>query len=1227
MHHFALIERFLQQRQFVRNRIDEIIRWIDSIDEENVFPKKFFLKRTKLDEQIVEFRHFNVQFRTYREIYEKDVKTRLQIAKLIDDDDRHRTNFIEKFFDKTSIVVKTFDEKISNVSQLLNDFLAEHARLIENYGKSIRFASELIEKNDDFQFTELFVLFNDEKVFDEEIYENLRDELEKFGELDDEDDQLDEFRENFENLRDDLTSIVRNRQEILNEFDLMKNQIEDWLNNAENTLKHSLTIELSRQLLIEHSALPIDAFQSVAEQLIEFYSSPNLLNFYERLKFSRPSTFRSETARIYRDQTDEIVDAYRSMKTRLLQFLQLELERKAAQDAIEKAKILLRFDETPRLSLDLNEMKKIREDFQSLGDQFRSFSSFIAQFKTTATNFLDKRSAENEIKPLEKLWAECVEFFFDTTDFLQMHDEDLNEFYQLANRLLNENEFEGDQIDLLNQKGEFLLENSTNFDTQNPVSELIETINRKYENYLKKISHSTEIQQKNLDEISSILVASTNEIPSCRTTKLTEQFEKIKSIRDEIDRIIGEIEILRDRIDVDETFEEKCRQLIEHSTIMRQTNDLREDQLFLIQTLAERFSSSYQRFVNFVNRTSDELAQRIPDGNLDDEEIQFQHLLRTISQERKAFETFLTNETLQLLTLIAANREETEEIHRNIDQLKQMWNRLDNEVKLCEKRFYEANLTSKIINEKIREQKTFIYEQTVHPNLLTEILSALDKCSSRFSELNNEVEPKERKAMGVFLGKFRSLLNEIQMISFDLEQLKDNDKENPDTIVKVNQRWEKLFNEVKEKFDRMKAKQNFIEDFVSQLDQIDEEISKSSIYTKFSPLIERLEQLGRQIEPKKTQNEFKEYFQRFSEVFQRAKRQNEKFIELKQSLDAFDRSAVKFVDWLTETERYLNSRKTISRRFGLLDVLLKQVDEHQTIENQVEFWTNSFTNLSQLATNLLSNLSKFDSSRIRHSFNSIETRWHRVTSRINERHKDLQKVLENAKKMIRPMTEDIDRIRSEVNRQTSFCQCSKKYDVEQIAEGRYRFGETQSLRLVRVLRSNVMVRVGGGWTSLDEFLARHDPCRAKGRTNYELHPEVYALRDGVAQTMSLFKSKLSNGQRPSCLVHPAPTPIRPLKDRSRLSTSSNGDLSVSADDLSFSSQLISENDLKPSRIPIPIAMSTPAPSTISRTSSRESLLSEQSISSASSLNHRKASRLPIAVARQKKSVVTATSQN
>lgn len=55
--------------------------------------------------------------------------------------------------------------------------------------------------------------------------------------------------------------------------------------------------------------------------------------------------------------------------------------------------------------------------------------------------------------------------------------------------------------------------------------------------------------------------------------------------------------------------------------------------------------------------------------------------------------------------------------------------------------------------------------------------------------------------------------------------------------------------------------------------------------------------------------------------------------------------------------------------------------------------------------------------------------------------------------MIQPKTEDIDRIRSEVNRQTSLCQCLKKYDVEQIGEGRYRV--RRSKRKERKQRRNI----------------------------------------------------------------------------------------------------------------------------------------------------------------------------
>uniref|UniRef100_A0A1A9WHW1 Dystonin n=1 Tax=Glossina brevipalpis TaxID=37001 RepID=A0A1A9WHW1_9MUSC len=92
----------------------------------------------------------------------------------------------------------------------------------------------------------------------------------------------------------------------------------------------------------------------------------------------------------------------------------------------------------------------------------------------------------------------------------------------------------------------------------------------------------------------------------------------------------------------------------------------------------------------------------------------------------------------------------------------------------------------------------------------------------------------------------------------------------------------------------------------------------------------------------------------------------------------------------------------------------------------------------------------------------------------------------------KPMT-DSDKIHDEVKRLVMLCTCRQKFRVFQVGEGKYRFGDSQKLRLVRILRSTVMVRVGGGWVALDEFLQKNDPCRA----------------DGVSQSMAAFTPRRS----------------------------------------------------------------------------------------------------------------------
>ncbi|XP_074842522.1 microtubule-actin cross-linking factor 1, isoforms 6/7-like [Carettochelys insculpta] len=129
---------------------------------------------------------------------------------------------------------------------------------------------------------------------------------------------------------------------------------------------------------------------------------------------------------------------------------------------------------------------------------------------------------------------------------------------------------------------------------------------------------------------------------------------------------------------------------------------------------------------------------------------------------------------------------------------------------------------------------------------------------------------------------------------------------------------------------------------------------------------------------------------------------------------------------------------------------------------------------------------------------------------------------------------DADQIQDEVNRQVAQCSCAKRFQVEQISPNRYRFGELQQLRMVRILRSTLMVRVGGGWIALDEFLVKNDPCRVKGRTNLKINEKYLsqeALGAPAAGSQSAPPSKVQSPSRSASslsLYSSASAPCSPL---------------------------------------------------------------------------------------------------
>uniref|UniRef100_A0AAY5KW73 GAS2-like protein 2 n=1 Tax=Esox lucius TaxID=8010 RepID=A0AAY5KW73_ESOLU len=59
----------------------------------------------------------------------------------------------------------------------------------------------------------------------------------------------------------------------------------------------------------------------------------------------------------------------------------------------------------------------------------------------------------------------------------------------------------------------------------------------------------------------------------------------------------------------------------------------------------------------------------------------------------------------------------------------------------------------------------------------------------------------------------------------------------------------------------------------------------------------------------------------------------------------------------------------------------------------------------------------------------------------------------------------------------SQCTCPTQFPMVKLSEGKYRVGDSSTLIFVRILRNHVMVRVGGGWDTLEHYLDKHDPCR------------------------------------------------------------------------------------------------------------------------------------------------------
>ncbi|KAI1293504.1 GAS2-like protein 1 [Halotydeus destructor] len=79
------------------------------------------------------------------------------------------------------------------------------------------------------------------------------------------------------------------------------------------------------------------------------------------------------------------------------------------------------------------------------------------------------------------------------------------------------------------------------------------------------------------------------------------------------------------------------------------------------------------------------------------------------------------------------------------------------------------------------------------------------------------------------------------------------------------------------------------------------------------------------------------------------------------------------------------------------------------------------------------------------------------------------------------VTNDLKSLHERVVDLLNRCTCPSQFPMIKMADGKYRIGDTKTVIFVRILRRHVMVRVGGGWDTLEHYLDKHDPCRSRKR--------------------------------------------------------------------------------------------------------------------------------------------------
>ncbi|CAH8823351.1 unnamed protein product [Trichobilharzia szidati] len=132
-----------------------------------------------------------------------------------------------------------------------------------------------------------------------------------------------------------------------------------------------------------------------------------------------------------------------------------------------------------------------------------------------------------------------------------------------------------------------------------------------------------------------------------------------------------------------------------------------------------------------------------------------------------------------------------------------------------------------------------------------------------------------------------------------------------------------------------------------------------------------------------------------------------------------------------------------------------------------------------------------------------------------------------------------------VEQETSKCMCQIKFQSKKVGTDKYCFGPSSKIYLVRFLNSTTMVRVGGGWMKLSEFLDTRDPCRIVHKRN-RLGSAAPKANSSLSTPLIGRTSTTSASKKENTLGFIEVTPIRGSNSQGKSPTVSKKELPITS---------------------------------------------------------------------------------